>query len=288
MCRLKLNSKTTLSLYADDTAMFSCDDNLSKVQNNLQNDFDLIVTWLEYNGMHIHPGKTKVIAFGPKCKLRNNIISVKYKDTKLEHVTSIKYLGVIIDSQLLWSQHINYICTKVSRSIGCIRRIRHLISHKVRVNLYYSLILPYIDYCCTAWGGCSKTNLYKLQKLQNRYARLVLNVDRFTSKCFLLTTLNWQSVEQRIKYHYCILTYKALNNLAPSYMKSLIKKHSFYYCTRYSLDSPLSIPHPRTEYKKRSFTYVGSSLFNKLPSTVQFSSSIQVFKNKCKNIIHTL
>ena len=137
MCKLKLNSKTTLSLYADDTAMFSCDNNLSKVQNNLQNDFDLIVTWLEYNGMHIHPGKTKVIAFGPKCKLRNNIISVKYKDTKLEHVTSIKYLGVIIDSQLLWSHHINYICTKVSRSICCIRRIRHLISHKVRVNFSY-------------------------------------------------------------------------------------------------------------------------------------------------------
>ena len=108
----------------------------------------------------------------------------------------------------------------------------------------YALILPYLNYCCTAWGGCSKTNLSKLQKLQNKYARLVLNADRFTSRCFLLTTLNWQSVEQIIRYQYCILTYKALNNLAPTYIQSMIKTRSFHYCTRYSLDSPLTVHTP--------------------------------------------
>ena len=285
---LHLNSNTILSLYADDTAIFNNDYTLSKIQINLQSDFDLVVRWLDINCMYIHPGKAKVIAFGPKRKLRNNVLYVKYNYVGLEQVNYIKYLGVTIDSQLLWSKHIESICSKVSRSIGCIRRIRHLISYEVLINLYYALILPDLNYCCTAWGGCSKTNLSKLQKLQNKYARLVLNADRFTSRCFLLTTLNWQSVEQVIRYQYCILTYKALNNLAPTYIQSMIKTRSFHYCTRYSLDSPLTVPHPRTDYKKRSFSYIGSSSFNKLPTSVQTSSSLKLFKNKCKSVIHSL
>ena len=288
ICMLNLHSNTVLSLYADDTAIFNNDYTLSKVQVNLQSDFDLVVRWLEINCMYIHPGKTKVIAFGPKCKLRNKTLCVKYNNVGLEQVHYIKYLGIIIDSQLLWSKHIESICSKVSRSIGCIRRIRHLISYEVLINLYYALILPYLNYCCTAWGGCSKTNISKLQKLQNKYARLVLNADRFTSKCFLLTTLNWLSVEQIIKYQYCILTYKALNNLAPTYIQSMFKIRSFYYCTRYSLDSPLTVPHPRTDFKKRSFSYIGSSLFNKLSNSVQTSSSLNLFKSKCKSVIHSL
>ena len=71
--------------------------------------------------MYIHPDKTKVIAFGPKRKLRNNVLYVKYNYVGLEQVNYIKYLGVTIDSQLLWSKHIESICSKVSRSIGCIR-----------------------------------------------------------------------------------------------------------------------------------------------------------------------
>ena len=123
---LNLNSKTILSLYADDTAIFNNDYTLSKIQINLQSDYDFVVRWLEINCMYIHPDKTKVIAFGPKRKLRNNDLYVKYNYVGLEQVNCIKYLGVTIDSQLLWSKHIESICSKVSRSIGCIRRIRIL------------------------------------------------------------------------------------------------------------------------------------------------------------------
>ena len=111
----------------------------------------------------------------------------------------MKYLGIILDSRLLWNEHVSYIRTKLCRSINCIRRVKHLIPRKILVNLYYSLILPHIDYCCTAWGNCSKTNLNSIQKLQNKYARLVLNANFYTSQCSLMTTLSWQPVEHRMK-----------------------------------------------------------------------------------------
>ena len=102
-------------------------------------------------------------------------MSIEFKDTPLENVDQIKYLGVILDSQLNWSNHIFHLSNKISRSIACIRRIKFVLSLKQLTNLYHLLILSYIDYCCRAWGNC--TNLNKIQKLQNRYARLVVNTD---------------------------------------------------------------------------------------------------------------
>ena len=143
--------------------------------------------------MHLHPNKTKVMIFCPKRKMHNKHITIKYNNVELENTDNIKYLGIVLDSQLPWNEHIRHVRNKLCRSIGCIRIIKHLLPCKILVNLYYSLILPHIDYCCTAWGSCSKTNLNIIQRLQNKYARLVLNADWYTSQCFLMTTINWQN-----------------------------------------------------------------------------------------------
>ena len=52
-----------MSLYADDTAIFNYGTTVKEVQNSLQDDFE-ICKWLDLNNMHIHPQKTKVVAFG--------------------------------------------------------------------------------------------------------------------------------------------------------------------------------------------------------------------------------
>ena len=79
--------------------------------------------------------------FGSKRKLNNQSMSIEFKDTTLENVDKIKYLGVILDSQLNWSNHIFHLSNKISRSIGCIRRIKYVLSSKQLTNLYYALIL---------------------------------------------------------------------------------------------------------------------------------------------------
>ena len=226
--------------------------------------------------------------FGSKRKLNNQSMSIKFMDTTLENVDKIKYLGIILDSNLNWSFHISHVSNKISRSIGCIRRIKTFLSAKQLNNLYYALILSYIDYCCTAWGSCSNTNLNKIQKLQNRYARLVLNTDYTSSQCSMLTTLNWQSVEQRVKYHKCLLVFKILNNLTPKYLKPLSVTRSAPYNTRYAVNSRLFVPYPRTEFKRRSFSYTANYLFNKLPIYVQHCQTLQSFKTQCRKYINIL
>ena len=108
---------------------------------------------------------------------------------------------------------------KISQAIGCIRRIKHVLSFKILKNLYFAMILPYIDCCSTSWGSCAKIHRDKIQKLQNKYARMILNAGYYTPQRSLLLRLNWKSVEERIEYQYCVLVFKIQNNLAPTYYR---------------------------------------------------------------------
>ena len=85
MCNLQFHSQTKLSLYADDTVIFNNTVDLSQVQNNLQKDFDLIVTWMGNNDMFINSGKTKTMVFGPKRKLQNAKFEIVYKNLTIEY-----------------------------------------------------------------------------------------------------------------------------------------------------------------------------------------------------------
>jgi len=62
-------------------------------------------------------------------------------------VTHTKFLRVIINDKLSWENHIQLINNKVSKSIGILRRIQNKIPEIVLLNLYYTLVNPYFEYC---------------------------------------------------------------------------------------------------------------------------------------------
>ena len=84
---------------------------------------------------------------------------VKIDDLSLEQKDSTKFLGVIIDKNLSWNQHLSSISSQTARGIGILYRIKNLLSKRTLLSLYNTLILPYINYCNIAWGNCSKTKL---------------------------------------------------------------------------------------------------------------------------------
>ena len=160
-------------------------------------------------------GKQKWWSIGTKRKIKDKVLRISHEDGYLENVTDIQYLGVTLDQSLSWSLQVSNVTKKINRAIACIRRIKTYLTQSILVQLYYSLLLPHLDYCSVVWGKCNKTDLLKLQRTQNRYARLVLNADYTTSKDTLLSNLGWQSVDNRINYQYCIYVFKILNDLAP-------------------------------------------------------------------------
>ena len=205
-----------------------------------------------------------------------------YIDSKLiKRVNHTKSLGLLIDDRLSWDRHVDeYLCKKVASAIGALKRARPFVTQAVAVQIYKALILPYFDYCSVVWDGLSSRLVDKVQKLQNRAARVILRASFDTSSCDLRNRLQWDSLCVRRKKQKAIMMYKSLNGLAPPYLQNLFASHRTNYDLRNCDKKKLSLPLPRTDYCKRSFSYSGAKTWNDLPPHVRLSTSQAQFQRE--------
>ena len=181
----------------------------------------------------------------------------------------MKSLGVYIDKHLAWHDHIDKLCKKVASAIGALKRVRSVITIDVSTQRYQSLIHPHFDYCCTVWDGLGETLSTKLQKLQNRAARVVMRSSYDTDASVLLDTLRWDNLSLRRQQKFKLgLMFKTLKSNAPSYLQNFFSIRETGYNLRDS-EMRLNVLKPQTNYLKRSFCYSGALLWNSLPQEIR-------------------
>ena len=91
----------------------------------------------------------------------------------VRQVSHTKSLGTYIDENLSWNVHVEKLCKKVASGISALKRIRPFASPTTMELIYNCLVQPYFDYCSVVWDSCGSTLAEKLQKLQNRAARVL-------------------------------------------------------------------------------------------------------------------
>jgi hypothetical protein len=94
-------------LYADDTNAFYSNSCLKTLSSTMQNEMNKVVKWLNANKLSINSSKTKFVIFKSKNKLLNTEVTLKINNDFLQQVLFIKFLGVIIDQNLTWKNHIS-------------------------------------------------------------------------------------------------------------------------------------------------------------------------------------
>ena len=150
--------------------------------------------------------------------------------------------------------------------------------------MYKGIVEPHFNHCCSVWGSCGTTRLNKLQRLQNRAARIVTDSDFDTSAAPLIQDLGWPTIEQLIHRETSTMTYKCLNQLAPAYLSGCFSKLSDSH-TRVLRNSgtDVHIPRMRTSNGQKCFAYRGVKVWNDLDSETKLASNIQCFKSRLKN-----
>ena len=102
-------------------------------------------------------------------------------------------LRVILDDNLLWHDHVAYVCKKVFAGLAILRRIRPFIDDNSLKLLYMSLVQSQMDYCSEIWGNRLNMHTERISKLQKRAARLKLKCNMFTSSKEMFLQLKWLS-----------------------------------------------------------------------------------------------
>ena len=175
----KCSSEFTFYLFADDTNIIYANNNLRTLESTVNSELAKVSEWLKANKLTLNIKKSNYVIFRPRQKTMPFVPQVKIFNPTLNTQTSleikdfVKYLGIMIDSDLSWKNHIDFICHKISKSIGIIAKLRHYIPRHLLLSIYHTLITPYLTYGISAWGYCAKTHLNRLLILQKRALRLI-------------------------------------------------------------------------------------------------------------------
>ena len=100
---------------------------------------------------------------------------------KLQKVPTFKYLGMVLDPTLNVNHHISSVIRTVLHKMTLLSKVKKYLNNDVALQIYKSMLLPYLDHADVIFSGLNSSDLANLQCLQNRCLRLCLGYDRFFS-----------------------------------------------------------------------------------------------------------
>ena len=143
----------------------------------LNEELAIVAEWLNDHKLTLNVAKSKFMIIGSTQRVKAlGTFSLQICDEFFDKADCYKYLGVIINETLTGSDHVDYNSTKVNQWLGILRRIKNLLPIHTRELYVKSMIFPLVDYSDIVWGDKhNKTLMAKVQLLQNKAAKLILN-----------------------------------------------------------------------------------------------------------------
>ena len=191
--------------------------------------------------------------------------------TNITSQDCVKVLGITIDKQLTFNEHISLCCTKAARQLNAFARISKYLNPNSRRAIHHSFIASNFGFCPLVWHFCGKTNNAKLEKMQERSLRILCN-DYTSSYEDLLRNIGLSTLLlNRLK---CMLleTFKSTRHLNAECLHGIFKTRVVPYDLRTT-----NLVQPKrqsTIYGLRSFSYLGSWLWNELVKDYPFLCEI--------------
>ena len=222
--------------------------------------------------MNFNSSKCKAIHFGSSNRRQDYSIS----GTVLESVDGEKDLGVTISENLKASKHVDEAVLKASRVLGMINRNIVNKSKYVLLPLYTSLVRPHLEYCVQAWNPHLVKDIAKLERVQKRAVRMMNDVsgDSYEEK---LKTLNLFSLEKRRVRGDMIAVFRIIKGFDKVDSAKFFRFRNHTWPSRYHSQQIIKQKF-KTDIRKNFFSQRIINFWNKLPTFVVDSSSINLFK----------
>lgn len=187
------------------------------------------------------------------------------------------YLGILVDENLSWTDHISKLCRKLSQVAGVIFKIRHLLTRKALLLVYHSLVGSKLRYGLICWATAQKFLIDKVNVAHNK----IITALTFSKRCSRLWPLYCQlkvlPLKILIHIEYGKTMFKYQKKLLPSVFNDYFKKPSHAHFTRFSFHDNLEVVRTTAAFERSMLRYIGPTTWNSIPSNIKESMSLKVF-----------
>ena len=273
-------------LFADDTSVYIEAENESLVISILNEELEKINTWLKANKLSLNLDKSHYMVFH-RGKRKIDFDTPSLNHISLKRVKFTKFLGVIIDDQLKWSNHILYIKNKIAKGFGIILRARKFFNRKTLQNLYHSFIFPYLIYCVEIWGSASDAHLLPLILLQKKIVRVISFSPYLAHTKEIFLKLNILPFKDLVVHRIGIQMFKNNVGFLPNAVENLFTAnatvHNYNTRNKHKLRAARGIH----QYVYSTFRFVGIKVWNYITDHINTQVSLPKFKKILKTHIQS-
>ena len=263
------------SLFADDSTI-SCkflNNNLSIIKRELSNQLIPVSDWLQDNKIKINCEKSKFIVFS--YRKNHNLNFIRFGNSVIRATSKIKFLGVTIDENLKFKDHVNLISAKISKTIGLLYKLSKIFPSEILRMLYHTLVLPHITYGIDIWFGAADTVLERVIVLQKKIIRAMNSLPFNAHTGDFFKNMNILRVNDLHKLSLAIFMFKNITN-------STFNTNSDFHHYNTRFRNNLVIPLHNLTMTQKNWYIRAIKVWNRVPTHIKTSNTLNFFKNELK------
>ena len=263
--------------FTDDNSLSNIAKTIDSLKQTFKSECKVNIKWFHENKMIVNLDKFQAIFLD---KRRSNNTKVKFIIglEQIQAVPSVDILGITIDDKLNFNLHIDKICLKSANQLNALVRLKRFLGNEERKVLINSFVLSNFNYCPLVWMLTSTKSLHKMEAIQERVLRFMLN-DYESSYEDLFKKSGNPSMNLRRTRSLCIEIYKTINNLNPKFMKNLFEVPNTNGTQREQYKLNLEIPKSsQVSFGTKSLCIQGPRVWNALPFHNKSKENLQAFK----------
>ena len=272
-------------LFADDTTLYISSKNLSTMYGIMNSEINVISDWFKANKLSLNASKTNYMLIGNRPQVINAGLRLEIERTPMEKVNSTKFLGVHIDDQFRWHEHIDNCRKKIRSGVYALRMAKNVLDTKNLLQLYYALVHPHLQYCNLLWGSAAKSHLRSLELLQKRAVRTICrsNFNEHTGP--LLKKLHILKLDDIHTLQLGSLVYRFTNCCLPESLSAMFRSNNSIHShnTRHKKDIHAEKHIVDTVF--RSFVHQSPKIWAYLPTNIKTAHSSKSFCARYKRLL---
>jgi hypothetical protein len=284
---LKLNGK--LILYADDIVLINNHATKEDVTNKINEDMTKLKSHIAALKLQINAEKTKLMIFQSSRANRDMSKDIKLMENVIiERVECFKYLGILLDENLKFDDHVGCVQNKVAQACGVLWKCKYDLPRHIKEYLYFGLIHSHLIYGNIIWGNCADSVIKDLQIQQNRAIRNIYLIDSRKHRVSMYSDLRLSFLPMRAIHFFVTTTFinNAINDKIHTNIHFTKASDSRSRTTRNTNSNRLNPIKTKTAFGAKAITHYGPKMYNSLDISISEEKNKNSFKWKIKKYLH--